>query len=119
MHDTLTKEALGAALDTEQKSQLIHLGHLADQMHEKKQSEQSELEQLREIISHNAVVTNKLVEELSQNLLIANLVINEVIRLTGISHDEVVQAAQDAYVQVTREDVEGDHPAEATVFGGQ
>lgn len=120
--DTLSKDALKAALTQEQKGQLLDLGRQFEQMRAKSEAAShvpaSELEQLKEIVSHNAVLTTKLTDELSQNLVITNLVLQELLKVLDVDEDKIVTAARAAYEQLMREDDADSHPVEATVFGG-
>jgi len=104
MIGSLSKEQLNGALGNKPK---------------KKTGNSEDISELARVINHNAKAMDAEINNLARELTMTNLVLKIVCKKAGVDMNEVIQEANNLF-NATKPVVEdmGDHPDEATFFGG-
>jgi len=106
----------------EKEDLLKALGEDVDKIKASKQESPSiSIQELTQIVSHNAQVAQQVTGNLATEITMTNIVLKNLMTKLGVDMQEVIDASTQELEMLSKQaqpEPAGDHPEEATIFGG-
>lgn len=106
----------------EKEDLLKALGEDVDKLKANKQESPSiSIQELTQIVSHNAQVAQQVTGNLATEITMTNIVLKNLMTKLGVDMQEVIDASTQELEQLSKQaqpEQASDHPEEATIFGG-
>lgn len=106
----------------EKEDLLKALGEDVDKIKASKQESPSiSIQELTQIVSHNAQVAQQVTGNLATEITMTNIVLKNLMTKLGVDMQEVIDASTQELERLSKQaqpEPASDHPDEATIFGG-